>query len=129
MARILIAGGGTGGHLFPGLAVAQALQKRGAEILFVGTRAGVEAKIIPKYNFPLDFINVAGFKRGRLFSNLGFPVKVIQAAGRAGDRRLRQRPDPFHRGALRRAHHPAGAKQLSRRDHTPAVAFCSQGLS
>jgi len=79
MPRILIAGGGTGGHLFPGLAVAQALQKRGAEILFVGTRTGVEAKIIPKYNFSLDFINVAGFKRGRLLANLGFPVKVVQA--------------------------------------------------
>ena len=84
MARILIAGGGTGGHLFPGLAVAQALQRRGAEILFIGTRIGVEAKIIPKYNFPLDYINVVGFKRGRLLD-----VATSQHAGENIYRRIR----------------------------------------
>lgn len=56
--RIIIAGGGTGGHLYPGLAIARALQKLDStiEIHFVGTSQGLETKIVPKENFPLHLI-------------------------------------------------------------------------
>jgi UDP-N-acetylglucosamine--N-acetylmuramyl-(pentapeptide) pyrophosphoryl-undecaprenol N-acetylglucosamine transferase len=77
--RVLIAGGGTGGHLFPALAVASELKQRGAEVLFVGTKAGVEARIVPQQGFPIVFISVAGFKRGQVFSNLTFPGKVLKS--------------------------------------------------
>ncbi len=60
--RVIFAGGGTGGHLFPGLAVARELQQRDAmtEILFVGTDQGIEAKVLPREGFRLETIPVRG---------------------------------------------------------------------
>lgn len=63
--RVLIAAGGTGGHIFPGLAVARELQRRDPEvaILFVGTARGLETRVVPGEGFPLELIDVAGLKR------------------------------------------------------------------
>ena len=62
--RVVIAGGGTGGHLFPGVAVArELLSRRGdAHVTFVGTAAGIESKVIPRERFELDLIRSAGLK-------------------------------------------------------------------
>jgi UDP-N-acetylglucosamine--N-acetylmuramyl-(pentapeptide) pyrophosphoryl-undecaprenol N-acetylglucosamine transferase len=62
--RLLIAGGGTGGHLFPGVAIAEAAQARdpSTEILFVGTERGIEARVLPRLGLRLAFINASGLK-------------------------------------------------------------------
>jgi UDP-N-acetylglucosamine--N-acetylmuramyl-(pentapeptide) pyrophosphoryl-undecaprenol N-acetylglucosamine transferase len=64
MTRLLIAGGGTGGHLFPGVAVAEELRARDpdAVIKFVGTRRGIEARVLPDLGWDLEFIEVSGLK-------------------------------------------------------------------
>ncbi len=59
--KVIIAGGGTGGHLFPGLAVAEALKERGVtDILFVGTEKGIEARVIPREGYRVQFIRSRG---------------------------------------------------------------------
>jgi UDP-N-acetylglucosamine--N-acetylmuramyl-(pentapeptide) pyrophosphoryl-undecaprenol N-acetylglucosamine transferase len=62
--RLIIAGGGTGGHLFPGIAVAEEFLARGAgnEVLFVGTDHGIEARLLPKLGYPLALISASGMK-------------------------------------------------------------------
>ncbi len=63
--KILIAGGGTGGHIYPGIAIAQEFKRRNAasEIVFVGTAKGLETKIVPQAGFELKLIEVAALKR------------------------------------------------------------------
>lgn len=63
--RILIAGGGTGGHIYPAIAVAKAIKRHNpmADILFVGTKKGLESQIVPQEGFELETITVSGFNR------------------------------------------------------------------
>src|SRR5215813_11736554 len=62
---VIIAGGGTGGHIYPGIAIAQEFRRRDTDtqILFVGTAKGLETKIIPREGFNLELIEVAALKR------------------------------------------------------------------
>lgn len=73
--RLVIAGGGTGGHLFPGIAIAEALTEIDvdAEVLFVGTERGIEARAVPKAGFKLALIEVAGLKG----TSVGHRIKTI----------------------------------------------------
>lgn len=60
--RVIIAGGGTGGHLYPGLSVAEEMKSRGiaSDILFVGTEHGIEAKVVPKEGYAIRFVRAEG---------------------------------------------------------------------
>src|SRR5262245_7206127 len=62
--KVLVAGGGTGGHLFPGVAIAEEVKARdaGSQILFVGTARGIEARVCPKLGWPLELIDASGLK-------------------------------------------------------------------
>src|SRR5205823_3673098 len=65
MAKVIIAGGGTGGHIYPGLAVAEELRRRHPDwdISFVGTLRGLESRVLPETGFHLHLINVVGLPR------------------------------------------------------------------
>lgn len=82
---VLFAGGGTGGHLFPGIALAAEFKQRDPEvkIVFAGTRRGLEARVIPEIGYPLVFLKVQGLVgvKGlkRIKSLFNFPKAVIQA--------------------------------------------------
>jgi len=77
--RFLFAGGGTGGHLFPAIAVAQKILsiKPEAEILFVGTSSKIEGSVVPKLGFNFSSIWISGFSRSFSFKNILFPFKLI----------------------------------------------------
>jgi len=83
--RIIFAGGGTGGHLFPGLAVAREFQRRDeqTEILFVGTEQGIEFRVLPKEGFKLELLKVKGMKgrglRGMVDALYGVPASVLRS--------------------------------------------------
>ena len=93
--RVLIAGGGTGGHLYPGIALARELRRRDSSthVSFVGTAQGIEARVVPREKFPLDLIRVAGLKgKSRLDRLRGFLLLPLAAVD-AWRVVSRQRPD------------------------------------
>lgn len=77
--NILFAGGGTGGHLFPALAIADEIRslRPEARILFVGTRKKIEARVVPQRGYGFRAIWISGFRRGLHMSNIVFPLKVV----------------------------------------------------
>ena len=79
--RIIIAGGGTGGHIFPAIAVAQAIQRLqpDAAILFVGAKGKMEMQKIPQAGFKIKGLTIAGFNRTNMFKNLTLPFKLIKS--------------------------------------------------
>ena len=126
--RLLIAGGGTGGHLYPGIALAREVMRRdpSAQIVFVGTATGVEATVVPREGFPLELIRVTGLKgKSRLQLVKGFlvlPMAAIDAwrlvsryrpDGRHWRRRLRLGSGADAGVAARLPNDAAGAKRVA----------------
>jgi UDP-N-acetylglucosamine--N-acetylmuramyl-(pentapeptide) pyrophosphoryl-undecaprenol N-acetylglucosamine transferase len=76
--RILISGGGTGGHIYPALAIANAWMEKhpDSEILFVGAEGKMEMQKVPEAGYPIQGLPVAGLQRKLTFANLSFPIKL-----------------------------------------------------
>ena len=77
----MITGGGTGGHVFPAIAIADAIKKLqpDTEFLFVGAQGKMEMERVPKAGYPIEGLNVAGFQRSASLKNLSFPFKLMSS--------------------------------------------------
>ncbi len=79
--KIIIAGGGTGGHIFPAIAIANALKtlQPGIELLFVGAKGKMEMEKVPKAGYRIKGIDIAGFNRSSLLKNIMLPLKLLKS--------------------------------------------------
>lgn len=92
MARVMIMAGGTGGHVFPALAVAAELRARGAEVFWLGTRRGLEAQLVPAAGIDMEWISVAGLRGKGGLAWLLAPFQLLRAAAQVAVVIFRQRP-------------------------------------
>ncbi len=83
--NIIISGGGTGGHIFPAIAIANALKKRFADanILFVGAKGKMEMSKVPEAGYPIKSLWISGFQRRLTIKNLMFPLKLVLSLWKA----------------------------------------------
>jgi UDP-N-acetylglucosamine--N-acetylmuramyl-(pentapeptide) pyrophosphoryl-undecaprenol N-acetylglucosamine transferase len=93
--RIIIAGGGTGGHIFPAIAIAHALKKKDEtiEILFVGAKGKMEMEKVPQAGYKIEGLDIAGFNRSSLIKNISLPFKLIKSLWQAGKIMKKFKPD------------------------------------
>jgi UDP-N-acetylglucosamine--N-acetylmuramyl-(pentapeptide) pyrophosphoryl-undecaprenol N-acetylglucosamine transferase len=77
--QVLVMAGGTGGHVFPALAVAEELRTRGARIQWLGTARGIETRLVPAANIPLHFISVEGVRGRGVMGLIKAPFLIIYA--------------------------------------------------
>ncbi|HEY4335318.1 MAG TPA: undecaprenyldiphospho-muramoylpentapeptide beta-N-acetylglucosaminyltransferase [Puia sp.] len=85
--RIIIAGGGTGGHIFPAIAIAGALKRQdpAIELLFVGAKGKMEMEKVPQAGYHIEGISIAGFNRSSLIKNFSLPFKLIKSFFQVSD--------------------------------------------
>ena len=93
--KAIVTGGGTGGHIYPAIAIADELKRRypDAEILYVGTEHGMEADFVPRAGYPIRFIHSAGFDRKHLAKNVGTVAKIVKGETEARAILKEFRPD------------------------------------
>lgn len=93
--KFIVSGGGTGGHIFPAIAIANALKARhpDAEFLFVGAEGRMEMEKVPAAGYKIEGLWISGLQRKLTFANLSFPFKVISSLMRAKKILKRFRPD------------------------------------
>ncbi len=91
--RIVIMAGGTGGHVFPALAVANLLREQSWQVSWIGTRQGMESRVAPENGFEIDWLDVAGLRGKGLVSKLTAPLMLLRSCLQAGSILRRRKPD------------------------------------
>ncbi|MGC8697700.1 MAG: UDP-N-acetylglucosamine--N-acetylmuramyl-(pentapeptide) pyrophosphoryl-undecaprenol N-acetylglucosamine transferase, partial [Halothiobacillus sp.] len=76
---VFVMAGGTGGHVIPALAVANGLRDQGCLIRWLGTSAGIEAKLVPEAGFPVDWLSIGGMRGKSWFTRLATPWRLVRA--------------------------------------------------
>ena len=89
---IVVMAGGTGGHVFPALAVAEYLREQGESIVWLGTRAGIESRVVPAANIAIEWLNVQGLRGKGVMTLLLAPFRLLRACWQAYTTLLRLRP-------------------------------------
>ena len=91
--RIMIMAAGTGGHVFPALAVADYLQNAGHMVSWLGTKKGIEATVVPEAGIEIDWLSVSGLRGKGLLSLLLAPIMLLKACYQAANIIRRRQPD------------------------------------
>ena len=91
--KIMIMAGGTGGHIYPGLAVAAAMSTSGWEVIWLGTKKGMEARIVPEHGYQMAWLSMGGVRGNGVIRKLMLPFMLLTAFAQALQAILRHRPD------------------------------------
>jgi UDP-N-acetylglucosamine--N-acetylmuramyl-(pentapeptide) pyrophosphoryl-undecaprenol N-acetylglucosamine transferase len=93
--KIVISGGGTGGHIFPAIAIADAIKAKapGSEFLFIGAKGKMEMEKVPQAGYPIEGLWISGFQRNLSLKNLVFPIKLVASLWKARSILKKFRPD------------------------------------